>query len=71
MPRLKALNAYWAKHPPVHLMVAAYLGFKPADGKPSEDTAKQLDAMVGQAPTVRGAPKLDNSAWNNRGKPDG
>lgn len=65
------MSAYWAKHPPVHLLVAAYLGFKPADGKVSADTTKQLDAMVGQTPTIQGAPKLDTSAWDNRGKPDG
>lgn len=29
IPRLLAMNSYWAKHPPVHLLVAAYMGFKP------------------------------------------
>jgi hypothetical protein len=26
MARYLALRRYWARHPPVHLMVAAYLG---------------------------------------------
>lgn len=31
LPRLEALNRYWAGHPPVHVMVAAYFGIKPED----------------------------------------
>jgi hypothetical protein len=30
LPRLYAMNDYWQQHPPVHIMVAAYLGIKPA-----------------------------------------
>lgn len=26
LPRLAALNDYWSAHPPVHVLVAAYLG---------------------------------------------
>lgn len=29
MPRLAALSKYWHEHPPTHLLVAAYLGYKP------------------------------------------
>ena len=29
LPRVYALNEYWHAHPPVHLMIAAYLGIKP------------------------------------------
>lgn len=29
LPRYEALCRYWESHPPVHLMVAAYLGIKP------------------------------------------
>ena len=36
MPRLKALNRYWRAHPPVHLLVAAYLGYE----APEEDSAR-------------------------------
>ena len=35
MPRLQALNRYWRQHPPVHLLVAAYLDYKaPAEDEP-------------------------------------
>lgn len=27
--RLSALNHYWDRHPPLHLMVQSYLGIKP------------------------------------------
>lgn len=35
LPRLAALNTYWDNHPPVHVMVAAYLGIKPATASAS------------------------------------
>lgn len=27
--RLAAINMYWADHPPVHILIASYLGVKP------------------------------------------
>lgn len=30
LPRLEALQAYWQQHPPLHIVVAAALGHKPA-----------------------------------------
>ncbi len=38
MPRLKALHEEWQRHPPLPLMVAAYLGIKPKE----EGTADEL-----------------------------
>lgn len=29
LPRLDSLNRYWAQHPPVHMLVAQYMGIKP------------------------------------------
>lgn len=40
LPRLRALSRYWSQHPPVHLLVAAYLGYKP-------DPADQPEAAAG------------------------
>lgn len=34
LPRLIELEAYWGKYPPLHLMVAGYLGIKPAQPAP-------------------------------------
>jgi hypothetical protein len=31
IPRFKALLRFWQQHPPVHRMVAAYMGIKPGD----------------------------------------
>lgn len=45
IPRLLAMNGYWDKHPPVHLMVAAYLGIKP-----SANTAASA-ARIGKSET--------------------
>jgi len=65
IPRLKALMRYWAKHPPVHILVAAYMGYKPGD-QPSQAASADLDAMVSEAPSIKGLPRLDSSAWETR-----
>lgn len=33
--RLAALNHYWDRHPPLHLMVQSYLGIKPVSRSPA------------------------------------
>lgn len=53
--RLKHMGDYWRDHPPVHLMVAAYLGIgKNGDGaepEPVKDSAGDvLDMLDPQAP---------------------
>lgn len=40
-PRLAALGRYWADHPPVHELVAALMGVKPAD-QPTNNYAEFL-----------------------------
>jgi len=35
IPRLNALTAYWQRHPPMHILLAAYVGYK-APAKPIE-----------------------------------
>jgi hypothetical protein len=48
VPRLMALNRYWANHPPVHIMIAAYLGVKPRETrKNTEHDMRELIAMFG------------------------
>jgi hypothetical protein len=29
LPRLNALTAYWQRHPPTHILLAAHVGYKP------------------------------------------
>lgn len=36
VPRYRALWRYWADHPPVPLMIAAYLGIKPTPSTPGD-----------------------------------
>lgn len=45
LPRLLALQAYWADHPPLHLMVKAYLGIKPKE-KEEPGRLEELLAMI-------------------------
>ena len=33
IPRFLTLSKYWQNHPPVHHLVAAFTGYKGADGK--------------------------------------
>ncbi|WP_176219529.1 hypothetical protein [Chromobacterium haemolyticum] len=47
------MNTYWRNHPPLHLMVAAYLGIKPeskstAGGQP--DDQPDLVTLLAQFP---------------------
>jgi hypothetical protein len=53
IPRLKAMNLYWRQHPPVHMLVAGYIGYKaPAEASigESEEQARELMQMFAAAP---------------------
>ena len=46
LPRLKAMIAYWKHKPPVHVMIASYLGI---DGKPIQkfdDPEQQNSGLI-------------------------
>jgi hypothetical protein len=45
MPRLKALHAEWQRHPPVPLMIAAYLGIRPKEEGTAEELVERIRAM--------------------------
>lgn len=49
LPRLEAMNAYWRTHPPLHLMVAAYLGIGNSKDRLQEEEPDLL-MMLGQFP---------------------
>jgi len=49
LPDLWALLSYLNKHPPVHVMVASYLGYKPPD---------PIDQMASQAENERTITRL-------------
>ena len=44
IPRLAALNAHWAGSPPVHIMLARFLGYERP--KPNQPTASQDEALA-------------------------
>ncbi|MEC4589499.1 hypothetical protein VPG91_00725 [Nitrospirillum amazonense] len=49
LPRYQALWRYWRRNPPVHLMVAAYLGIKSGGPPPADETGlADLLAMFGE-----------------------
>lgn len=53
LPRLAALNKRWAINPPLHWLVAAYVGFKPPKQNPviaSPDDATQLENTLSEYP---------------------
>lgn len=51
VPRLKAMTAYWKHSPPVHLMVAAYLGV----GTKEADKQGDLDEFLRDAQFANGS----------------
>jgi hypothetical protein len=72
--RLAALKRQWRRHPPVHHLVAAFLGHKPDDGPgaPSAQAASaDLDQLAASAVVIKSAPKLDTSAWDARPQSQG
>lgn len=44
IPRLKKMQHYWQDNPPVHVMVAAYLGIKKR--KPPKIEAADIEALM-------------------------
>lgn len=52
LPRLEALYSYWRHHPPLHVLVAAYMGVKaptkPADSSPAtqQDNEAAIEAFI-------------------------
>ncbi|MBQ0934652.1 hypothetical protein [Ideonella paludis] len=60
--RLRALTQEWEQCPPVHTLVAAYLGYKPPQVSQSA-TQEQVQPLLSAMPTRENAPKVDDSAW--------
>jgi hypothetical protein len=46
LPRLYAFEKYWRKHPPTHLLVAGFFGYK---GREIEEESEEasLDDLIG------------------------
>jgi hypothetical protein len=52
LPEYYRLCRYWRAHPPLHLMVAAYLGIKPAVSRKTAtaDSGWDIAALIRMAP---------------------
>ncbi|MBS5743739.1 MAG: hypothetical protein KHW43_09625 [Neisseria sp.] len=49
LPRIGHLNDYWREHPPVHILVASYMGIKPSSspGQSETDEAEAIGMLGG------------------------
>ena len=47
IPRLAALNAHWAGSPPVHIMLARFLGYERKKPQTAESQDDELAALLG------------------------
>jgi hypothetical protein len=47
IPRLAALNSHWAGSPPVHVMLARFLGYERHKPKPATAPNDELGALLG------------------------
>jgi hypothetical protein len=51
LPRLEVMNAYWKKHPPLHLMVQAFLGIgEKTTSQESGEDQPDLATVLAQFP---------------------
>jgi hypothetical protein len=65
LPLLQALQAEWRLHPPVHHLVAAYLGYEPpVELKPDQSPPPELQSLLALTPQWGGG-KVDDSAWHS------
>lgn len=65
LPTVDALRAEWELHPPVHHLVAAYLGYKPSVRTPAQVVTDidNLLPMLGDVPIRKGT-AVDSSAFD-------
>lgn len=48
LPRLITMNKYWLNHPPMHILLAGYVGYKAPDPIEAPRTEKEQDEMLKQ-----------------------
>lgn len=62
LPRLATLNKYWRKHPPIHVLFAAYVGYKEpgatqADAVKLDDETADIASFLGNIGQMQSIPK--------------
>lgn len=66
LPTVEAMDEEWRQRPPVHLLVAGYLGYKARDQVPAvnvDEDASELLAALGDIPIRKVAP-IDSDAFD-------
>jgi hypothetical protein len=59
IPRLSAMTRYWNQNPPVHVLVAGYIGYEApaeavADGKPpAAPKQDDIETLIASIPRVQ------------------
>lgn len=53
MPRLEALGTYWMKQPPIHISMAAYVGWGKSSGSAQSG---DVEALIASAPLKEMSP---------------
>lgn len=58
LPRLRTMQRLWARHPPTHILVAGYLGYKPDADDPApaakDETTQDLGELFQLFPAAGG-----------------
>jgi len=67
MPEVLEHYRYWQEFPPLHLLVRAFVGFKPAPSK--REGLADLKANVGRVPGVNATKISDLPDWARNPKP--
>ena len=47
IPQLNAIDSYWQRHPPIHILIPAYMGFKPEESTKEGEVKGDLDSLAG------------------------
>lgn len=50
LPRLRSLHKYWRINPPVHVLVAAYMQYKPKEEVSTEEADSQIAMFMAMVP---------------------
>lgn len=61
LPRLTTLSKYWVKHPPIHILMAAYTGYKapePAKVITQAEQDQMLAQLIADAPKFKFTPPV-------------
>ena len=63
--QLEALDREWANNPPVHYLVAAYLGYEAPTRAQADESVEEVHKALSDAMVIRSdVPAIDTSAFD-------